>query len=179
VKLVSKDKAELEIVESRPCEYIPKREVWLFPSLIKNSNFDWILEKATELGVSHIVPVISERSEKKDLNFERSQKIMKEASEQSGRGVLPILHEVATLNDVIKLAQKENIPLVSFHSRTQNFVEKTFEKEKIGTLIGPEGGWSDAELALFARHKIPIYSLGKQVLRAETACVAVLSRILL
>ena len=90
------DKDVVSLSRIEICENIvlPLRETYLFASLVKKDNFEWIAQKATELGVSHIIPIISDRSEKKDLNNDRIQKIIIEAAVQSGRGTLPILYEI-------------------------------------------------------------------------------------
>jgi 16S rRNA (uracil1498-N3)-methyltransferase len=194
--LLSKSKAEIKIVDSSVSENLldKEREVWLFASLIKKDNFEWIIEKTTELGISHIVPIVSARTEKKELNIERAHKILKEASEQSGRGIMPMLHDIRNLDDAITHAQEQSVHLIAFHLEGEHFnkekilnrqstLEKSLnipqEKKNIGILIGPEGGWSDNEITLFKSKNIPIYSLGKQVLRAETAAIVICGLILL
>ena len=72
----------------------PSRKLVLYQSLIKKDNFEWVLAKANEVGVSEIIPVLSARSEKKSLNQERCGTILKEAAEQSGRAIIPKLHNV-------------------------------------------------------------------------------------
>jgi 16S rRNA (uracil1498-N3)-methyltransferase len=97
-----KDKIILEIKKSYPSRYMPDREIWLCASIIKKDNFEWIVGKATELGVSHIIPILSDRSEKKSLNMERLEKIVVEASEQSGRGNVPTIHQILKLEESIE-----------------------------------------------------------------------------
>ncbi|NDE68149.1 RsmE family RNA methyltransferase, partial [bacterium] len=82
--------AEVKILEVMNNVVVPVRETSLFCAVLKKDTFEWVVEKATEMGVSRIVPVLAERSEKKNLNIERLQKIIIEASEQSGRGTLPV-----------------------------------------------------------------------------------------
>src|SRR3989344_2851361 len=77
------------------------KKMILYQSLIKKDKFEWVLEKATEVGVSEIVPVISARSEKKSLNQERCEKILKEAAEQSGRAFIPRLHPVTSFDRAV------------------------------------------------------------------------------
>lgn len=175
VKFVVQDKIENKNV--------PQCEVFLFASLIKNSNYELVLEKCTELGVSHFVPVISERSEKKKLNYDRSRKIIKEASEQSGRGTLPKIYETISLLEVF---EKYRTMFVAFHADGVNFRQSNFQiqiakvkESKIGILIGPEGGWNENEMNLFKEKNIPIYSLGNQILRAETASIVASAFVLL
>ncbi len=113
IKILSKNEAELILQEKIENKNTPVRAVYLFASLVKKDNFEWILEKGTELGVSHFIPVVSERTEKKDLNMERAQKIVIEASEQSGRGSVPAIHKVVSLEDSLK---EFSIPLFAFHT---------------------------------------------------------------
>lgn len=173
---LDKNKGVLKVVEKIKNENVPKKEIHLFQSVIKKDKFEWVLEKGTELGVSHFHPIISERSEKKNINFERARKIIKEASEQSGRGSLPTLKELVDFKESLN----NNFPSVAFHPAGDQFDRSNFEKEKaFGIFIGPEGGWSDRELEIFKEKGVKILSLGTQILRAETAAVAVPSLFLL
>lgn len=137
---------------------------------------EWVLEKGTELGVSVFVPLVSDRSEKKNLNVERAEKILIESSEQSGRTVVPKLRDVVTFDEAIV----EDFPCFAFHPKGDVFtIEHTQNYSPLGIFIGPEGGWSDREIFLFKQNNVRVYSLGEQTLRAETAAVAISSLILL
>lgn len=171
-KAKEKDSINFTILETNKNTVALGRDVYLFASIIKKDNFEWVAQKATELGVTHIVPILSERSEKKDLNFERLNKIVIEASEQSGRGVIPIVSEIVTLEDAISNYHK--VSSIALHTIVSNPVSQDLSKFD-GVYIGPEGGWSEKEIELFKQNKIAVYSLGPQVLRAETAVVAALS----
>jgi 16S rRNA (uracil1498-N3)-methyltransferase len=186
IELLSKEKAELTVLESKLVHNVVDKNIWILASLIKKDNFEWILEKCTELGVAHFIPIISERSEKKDLNMERAHKILKEASEQSGRGTIPGLYEILTLEDAVNYAVQEKVTMIAFHLSGTLFndeIKKQYQEkskqQKIEVLIGPEGGWSDKEIEFLKSKNIPVYSLGNQVLRAETAAVAISSLLLL
>jgi 16S rRNA (uracil1498-N3)-methyltransferase len=177
IETLTREFAKLKVIGHREVVNVPKKEITLFCSLIKKDNFEWILEKGTELGVSEFMPVLSERSEKKDFNFERGNKIIKEASEQSGRGKMPILNEIV---DLEKVFSEFSGSFIAFHPEGEKFyTEKVSNLDKIGVLTGPEGGWTDNELELFQKNGVKIYSLGSQVLRAETAAIAVASLFLL
>ena len=158
----------------------PKIDVWLCVGIIKKDNFEWVVQKATELGVSHIVPVLCERTEKKHLNMQRLQKIAIEASEQSGRGDVPEIHDVAELSDVIasEILPKEKIVLHLDGEYIGDFLAHTNPKS-LAIFLGPEGGFSEKEITEFKSHNIPAISLGTQILRAETAAIAVSSLLLL
>ncbi len=180
--MLSKSKAEFKILECTAKESSAKKEIWLLAALIKKDNYEWILEKDTEIGVSHFIPIVSERSEKKNLNMERAQKIVKEASEQSGRSTLPVVDEPVSLE--IAFTNIDPKSLVVFH--TEGVVFSSLARESfldsvhgpIGILVGPEGGWTEDEMRFFKDKNIPVYSLGNQVLRAETAAIIIPSLIL-
>ncbi len=163
---------------------MPKINLWLCVGIIKKDNFEWITQKATELGVSHIVPVLCERTEKKSLNMERLQKIAVEASEQSGRGDVPEIDEVVELSELmtsqrnIDALPKEKIVLHLEGEYVGDFLAR-MQPKSLAIFLGPEGGFSEKEIAEFALHSIPAISLGTQILRAETAAVAVTSLLLL
>jgi 16S rRNA (uracil1498-N3)-methyltransferase len=171
-----KESITLNVNSSSRSRFMPAREITLCAAVVKKDTFEWIVEKATELGVTKIIPVMTERSEKKNLNEARLKKIAIEASEQSGRGNIPTIHPIITLAEAMQRVVDKKITSVAFHT----------EGEKIQGLplysvifIGPEGGWSPKEIALFHANNIDINCLGNQVLRAETAAIAALSLVML
>lgn len=174
--------ASVEMVEKKNNKNKPKINLWLCVGIIKKDNFELAVQKATELGVSHIVPVLCERSEKKNLKLDRLQKIVIESSEQSGRGEVPIIHEIIELSELCKTElytlPKEKIVLHPEGQYIGDFLQAKDTKE-LAVFIGPEGGWGDREVKEFAEHNIPSISLGSQILRAETAAIAVSSLLLL
>lgn len=172
--------ATVEIVETM--SDIPKlsKNIWLCMGLIKKDNFELVVQKATELGVSHIVPVFCERSEKKNLNMERLQKIAVEASEQSGRADIPKIHDIINFSELL---DADILPNTAIALELLGESLETYNKDKklkeLAVFVGSEGGFSPKELEAFAGHNIPSISLGSQVLRAETAAIAVASLLLL
>ncbi len=157
-----------------------RKNVWLCVALIKKDNFEWVAQKATELGVTNIVPIICEHSEKRKINMERMEKIVIEASEQSGRGDIPKVHSPTTIPDLFEsgiLPQEK----VVFHPGGISFEQYKNSTSQVSSavFIGPEGGFSDKEIALFKTYNVPIVSLGSQILRAETAAIAVSSLFLI
>ncbi len=157
-----------------------KVNLWLCLAILKKDNFELALEKATELGVSHVIPVLCERSEKKNINQERLQKIAVEASEQSGRGTVPIIHAILELPELLDshILPKHKILLNLEGVYVGDMLQNETGKD-IAVFIGPEGGWSERELKKFEEHKIESVSLGTQVLRAETAAIAMSTLLLL
>ncbi|HBH71799.1 MAG: Ribosomal RNA small subunit methyltransferase E [Parcubacteria group bacterium GW2011_GWC1_42_11] len=167
---LSKKNALLKVLETNK-GLVPAREMTLYIALIKKENFEMVLEKATELGVSRIVPVQAARSEKKGVNYERAQKILREASEQSGRATVPAISEIISV---------EKIPdgVVVFDPRGQISAREYFTEHTtapVSLLIGPEGGFTDAEIESFHSRNIPIVTTGTQILRAETAAIVALA----
>jgi 16S rRNA (uracil1498-N3)-methyltransferase len=171
----------LGVQEVRKSRYMPTREVTLYAALVKKDTFEWIVEKATELGVTKIVPIIAERTEKKAINEERLIKIATEASEQSGRGSVPVITPITGFKEAIENISKEtNKEVIVFHTDAPLLDQADINNsESISCFIGPEGGWSPNEIALFHETDMKVVSIGEQVLRAETAVVATLSLVML
>ncbi|TSA46451.1 16S rRNA (uracil(1498)-N(3))-methyltransferase [bacterium] len=151
----------------------PARKAVLYCALIKRENFEWVAQKATEVGVSKIVPVISERTVKLNLKRDRLLKIIKEAAEQSGRGIVPVLSEPINFGEALIAAVKNNDLNLIFVPQAPIIVSgMNFKKEnKIGIFIGPEGGWTEKELEESHKVGLKSVSLGNLTLRSETAAV--------
>ena len=151
------------------------RKVILYCSVLKRENFELVVQKATEVGIAEIIPLICERTVKIGFKKERLVKIIKEAAEQSGRGVLPILHEPMSFSQAVKQAQQNDKSFL-FELTGEKFTQSdcvNLKQKTIGIFIGPEGGWSDFEMDLVRQREIKIVSLGKLTLRAETAAIVV------
>lgn len=173
IESITPTRSCLKRLESHP-SFIPLKNIALYLSLIKKDNFELVVQKATELGVTKIVPIISSRSEKKSLNQERLLKIAVEASEQCGRGNLPIIAPILSLNDVFKMEKLTNVSFVlqmGGVSWNETLISNKGKGDTISIFIGPEGGWSTDEEKLFADKKVRSVSLGNTVLRAETAAI--------
>jgi 16S rRNA (uracil1498-N3)-methyltransferase len=172
--------ATLAVIQKMKGGEKAKINVWLCLALIKKDNFELAVQKATEIGVNHVVPVLCERSEKKNLNMERLEKIAIEASEQSGRGDVPKIHDVVKLSELLK---KDLLPNRAIYFDLNGISLKEAVKDSdtkdIAVFVGPEGGWSEAEVAEFKKYNIQAVTLGSQVLRAETAAIAIASLLLL
>lgn len=166
---IGKKDLRLKILDSRMV-HKSKREVTLFMSLIKKENFELVCEKATELGVTKIVPIVSERTTLKNLNRDRIEKILIESSEQCGRGDVPTLGEIMNLELLIKNSNREEILVADFGGESLETYKLTNLKT-YGLVIGPEGGWTPEERNLFKENNIKSFSLGETTLRAETAAI--------
>jgi len=151
-------------------------------SLIRFERFEWMLEKATELGVARVVPVQSERSERgleraAAKRISRWNRIVREASEQSRRDRLPELVAPLGLADALRIETQYRYVLEEAQAPPV-FPALPARREKgdaVALLVGPEGGWTDREREQIAgSHWRPV-SLGPQILRAETAAIAALA----
>ncbi len=173
--LDSIEKKECTLIRSKQSpSYIPTKKVFLYLSIIKKDNFELVVQKATELGVTTITPIISERSEKKNLNDERLRKIAIEASEQCGRGDIPLISPITELSSVLKeLNPSEACLFLQMDGIAWNdaLLQKKLKEGKVHLFIGPEGGWSLDEENLFRKSGATSVSLGSTVLRAETAAI--------
>lgn len=168
--LINKKEVGLKII-SHSAKAPRDKNISLFLALIKKGNFELAAEKCTEVGVSEIHPIISERSEKKDLNIERLNKIVKEASEQSGRVTLPKVFEITDLEKAVTQVVSEGKVCVTFHPTSLGSYDGASTSNNIALFVGPEGGWTDSEIELFKKNNFKILSLGTNILRAETAAI--------
>jgi 16S rRNA (uracil1498-N3)-methyltransferase len=152
---------------------LPKKHVYLLWSLLKKDKNDWVLQKATELGVRNFVPVVADRSEKTGFDIDRAHKILIEAAEQCGRADIPEIHEPITVDEAV--SEYAELPLFICE---QAEGEPDLSLEKAGVLVGPEGGWSDREKELFKNADIAHINIAQFTLRAETAAVSAVTRLL-
>lgn len=169
----------LKILNKSENQNEPQVKVSLFQSILKKQKMEFVFEKCTEIGVSKFIPMVSEYSVKLALNSDRAQKILKEASEQSQRGRIPEISDILKFRDAVLQCEKSDLNII-FHEKEE---EKTIGKfilenqKKIGDVnninvfIGPEGGFSSEEIAFAEKSGFEVVSLGKRVLRAETAAV--------
>lgn len=173
---LAEDEAGLELItEMEPVR--PAREVYLLWSLLKKDKNDWVLQKCTELGVSHFVPLLAERSEKLGFNAERAHKIVIEATEQCGRSDVPQVREPIGVEAAIEqYIEKARVAVCEQSSEKVSDAENS--NGPIALLVGPEGGWSDSEKQLFVDKQLPHLAIADFTLRAETACVAAVTKTL-
>lgn len=148
----------------------PYRRVTLCCAVLKREHFEWVAQKATECGVSAIVPVITARTVKLGVKTERLRVIAKEAAEQSGRGVVPEVSEPMNLERALADAASAG-RVVFFDVSGEPLSEKN--NGAVSLFIGPEGGWDENEVALAREKGAMIANLGPRMLRAETAATVV------
>lgn len=150
-----------------------KTQVVLYCAILKKDNFDLVVQKATEVGVTEIYPVISKRAVKLDVNVERLTKVAKEAAEQSGRGIVPLVHDPLKFSEALLYAAPNDANYF-FELGAPAFdrgVLKMRGMNRIGIFIGTEGGWDETEVEAAKKNYFHVASLGNLTLRAETAAI--------
>jgi 16S rRNA (uracil1498-N3)-methyltransferase len=149
----------------------PEPDLWLAFALLKRDATDLVVQKATELGVAVLYPVLTERTHTHRVNGDRLKAIAIEAAEQSERLTVPVLHPPRQLRPVLSdWPQDRRLFAAIERSSAPGIVPA---EGSCGLLVGPEGGYSPPELdALHARPFVTPVSLGPRILRAETACIA-------
>ena len=176
IVFLDKDRVEVKFLKKvKQAGILSKIELAI--CLVKKNPMEIILQKATELGVSKIIPIISERTEVKDLNYSRANKIIIEATEQSNQLNIPKLEEVKKLKDFISSLTDEDTVLFADINSNKKIDFKNLDKKKnIILLVGPEGDFSSKELELILSKKnTSSFSLSKNILRTETAVISALS----
>jgi 16S rRNA (uracil1498-N3)-methyltransferase len=159
----------------RPREEVP--DFWLCPALLKKDRFDLVLEKASELGVARVVPVLTRRCVADKLNLDRARTILTEAAEQCARTALPELGEVAKLDALLRdWSQDRALFFADELGGEPAAAAFAAHKGPAALLTWPEGGFDDAERAIIRAHQAarPI-TLGPRILRGETAAIAATS----
>ena len=179
------DGALLKVVSRKPCQNEPDVFVTLYQALPKGDKMDYIVQKCVELGVSRIVPMISarcvSRPDEKSLRKkrERWQKIALQAAMQSRRGIIPEVADCVSFSTAAELT-KQNDQTIFFYELGGESVKKILiEKPKtIGIFIGSEGGFEQAETDTVIANGGKAATLGKRILRAETAPLTAMSIIM-
>lgn len=161
-------------------------KIYLFQGLPKSDKMELIIQKAVELGVYEIIPVATKRAvvkldeKKAKQRVLRWQAISEAAAKQSKRGVIPTVHDVMTFKEALKYAGELDIVAIPYElaenmAKTKEWIEKAIDKKSIGIFIGPEGGFAEEEIELAMANNAEPISLGKRILRTETAGMTVLS----
>jgi 16S rRNA (uracil1498-N3)-methyltransferase len=181
IESVTRDRVDFSLLEQLPA-YIPQLQTTLLLSVVKFDAFEWALEKATELGVSRIVPLCADRSDKPLLTAAtkraaRWKKILYESSQQCRRVQVPLLDELAkpvtafaSIGPGVRILLSE-----SFGAKPLRDVLSGVHNSAAILAIGPEGGWTDSECAAARVASFREASLGRLILRTETAVVASLA----
>lgn len=163
------DLAEVKLDEKVLNNNEPERQVNLYCAILKKENFELVVQKAVEVGVTKIVPITTERTVKQNLNFDRLIKIAKEAAEQSGRGIIPIIEPITDFATALTEATKTGPTFIFDLTATEKFNQTSLPI--INLFIGPEGGFTEKEVAWAKKLGVNVASLGPLTLRGETAAI--------
>lgn len=183
-KINSIDKKNVECFIIRELEEVSESNIKLdiYQGLPKSDKMELIIQKGTELGVNNFVPVVFKRSivkldEKDKIKKQiRWQKISEVAAKQSGRDIIPIVHEIKTIKDICNLITNYDIVLVAYENEKNNYLKDELRKItkkhlKIAVVIGPEGGIEETEVNELKEAGAKVISLGKRILRTETVAL--------
>ena len=175
IVFLEKDRVEVKFL-SKIKENTNTLNIELAICLVKKNAMEIILQKATELGIRKIIPIISERTEVKEINFERANKIVIEATEQSNQLEPPQISEILNLKDFLNINTNKKIFFADINS-DYSLEKKDFkEGETVTVLVGPEGDFSPTERELILNDStIVAFSLSKNILRTDTAVISAIS----
>ena len=165
-------------------------KIYLFQGLPKADKMELIIQKAVELGVEEIIPtemehcVVKLEEKKKAAKVNRWQAIAESAAKQSKRNSIPVISDVLSYKEALKKAESLDVLLVPYENErgmlaTKEALAKIQKGMTVGIIIGPEGGFSDKEIALAKEQNGEIISLGKRILRTETAAITALGMCML
>lgn len=193
-QLISIDKSvcRAEILETNVSLSEPQTKIWLFQALPKSGKMETIIQKAVELGVFEIVPVMTERCVTKINNkaageekAKRWNKVSVEAVKQCGRGLVPRVQEPVTFEKAVEMLGSLEIPLMPYEmlghegqKGLKGILDSNREAKEFGIFVGPEGGFSDYEAEYAVEHGIRTIGLGRRILRTETVASALIPMIM-
>ena len=186
VESYEEDMAVLKILEKKKDESELPSKIYLFQGLPKSDKMEWIIQKAVELGVHQVIPVATKRAVvrlegKKEVNKQRRwQAISESAAKQSKRMQIPTVHMPVTFQQALAMMAESDVRLMPYENAegmegTRRILESIEPGESIAVLIGPEGGIDEAEVEMAMKEKVEPITLGKRILRTETAGMTVLS----
>ncbi len=181
---VHPDRCRADVLIVKSLQELPEVLVYLFISMTQREKLEWILQKGTEIGVSEFFPVLTSRSlvqstDQWGKKTERLERIIREAAEQSGSIQLPVLHDPLAFSESLICAVKlSDISIIPWEREKKQGIkdylrEKHFPGKpgKVAVFIGPEGGYSEEEIGQAKLAGIQPVTLGKKILRMETAAI--------
>lgn len=182
-ELESGDKSfvEFRVIESRKNSAEPDVEITLYQAVPKNDKLDFIVQKATELGATRIVPFISKRcvskpdSKSAEKKVQRLQRICYEASKQCGRGIIPEVMPFTDFKSAVNSIEDDTTALIFYECGGEKIKNIDLSKKKIAIFIGSEGGFEKEEVDFAISKGFISAYLGERILRCETAPIAALA----
>ena len=191
LQTLSKRSVRGMICQTRSVQTEPQLYLTLYMALLKGKKLDWVLQKGTELGVCRFVPILTHRcvvpslKQVKPAKVSRWQEIVREAAEQSQRGLLPEVRMPHTFENAICEAKQSNgISLIAWEMKGEASLKKRLnmatepQRRAVNLFIGPEGGFEEQEIRLAEQEGVLPVTLGPRILRAETAALAAVAAIL-
>ncbi|MEE7582637.1 MAG: RsmE family RNA methyltransferase [Oscillospiraceae bacterium] len=185
IKSISDEVVTLNLIDKHICKSEPSVKLILFQAIPKGDKFETILQKSIELGASEIVPVLTRRCvsrpTEKDFSkkLKRYEKISESASKQSGRGIIPKVHNMVTLDKAIDMMKSNDLNYILYENGEERFsAERLKDVKTIGVFIGSEGGFDLEEVEkVKSNGGVPIW-LGERILRCETAPLSAITIIM-
>ncbi len=187
----SKDEIIVSIEEVHDTDTELDGKVYLFQGLPKKDKMELIIQKAVELGVFKIIPVMTQRTvvrledkKKEDKKVERWQSIATSAAKQSNRGIIPTVSGTMSFKDALNYAKDMDVKLIPYENaddinKTKEIIQSIKGGQSVGIFIGPEGGFEEKEIGQALEAGVLPITLGRRILRTETAGLAILSMIML
>ena len=189
IEAFSADEVLLHIIYAQEPDYELPSRIYLFQGLPKADKMEYIIQKNTELGAKQIVPVEMVRcvvkldSKKEGKKIERWQKIAESAAKQSGRDLIPTVEMPIDINNLCEKIKDFDAVILAYEEEKENTLKNELKKLdetknlKIGVIIGPEGGIDKTEIEKLANAGAKVVTLGKRILRTETASISIMSNI--
>lgn len=187
IEKLGSQEIETKILTVKEAETELSTKIYLFQGLPKKDKMELIIQKAVELGVFEVIPVATKYcvvklsdKKKEGKKLERWQAISEAAAKQSGRGIVPKIREVMSFQEAIQMAEKLDAGIIPYElskgmKESRDAIHRVSKEKTVGVFIGPEGGFSEEEIACALKASIQPISLGKRILRTETAGLTTLS----
>ena len=175
---ITKTSVSADILEIFACDAEPSVKVTLFQSLPKQGKMEYIIQKNVELGVFEVVPVYTSRCVVKPTDkTERWNKVSLSAAKQSGRGIVPKIKDTVSFSEALTLMQEFDLAIMPYECETDVSLKDVLKNKgykSVAVFIGPEGGFSEDEVRRAKECGVKTVTLGRRILRTETAGQAVL-----
>ncbi len=184
ITAVGEKSVSTRIVREYPAPTEPKLKITLYQGIPKNPKLETIVQKAVEIGAVKIVPTVTSRivaKLDKENKIERLRKIAFEAAKQCRRGIIPEVTSPMSFGDAVREAAKADGAIIPYEEERSLSLKAALQGKEIGSLaifIGPEGGFEESEIAEAASAGITPVTLGKRILRTETAGLAVMAAVM-
>ena len=186
---IETDRVNLKVLESMEQRELPVN-ITLLQGIPKSDKLEMIIQKAVELGVSEIIPVKTKRvvvkiDEKKvGTKVNRWNAIAESAAKQSKRSIIPKVHEPMSIDNALEIVKDFGVKLIPYENadgidKTRKILDNMDKTKNIAVFIGPEGGFEESEVEMIKNSGFEVITLGKRILRTETAGLALLSNIMI